>query len=300
MAAAFGVQRGDTWWRFDPRSGAMTNKGSPSHQSGLGQEVQALLQPSQLLSVLRLTPTGDGKRAGHEVVRATGVARPRSRYPHDITLMVLGRGADSYEIEADKQRGVLLRLAACHQGGLFTAIEATELHIDEPIAPDLFVFEPPVGESVRDVSAMVRERLADVSLSEAIARVPFQLLIPERVPAGWELTINASGPSRRPPSPAHVVLHYRSRDATGKLTIGESDPETAQGTWARDTDDWQVVDHETGPMQIKQISPGGPLNQLRCERQGTAVGVTSPTLDTDALIAIAATLRPAPTRPPAI
>jgi outer membrane lipoprotein-sorting protein len=55
----------------------------------------------------------------------------------------LGAGADSYRLEVDAERGIILASHAFCQREPFQVIEAQEITLDAPLDKALFEFEPP-------------------------------------------------------------------------------------------------------------------------------------------------------------
>lgn len=61
-------------------------------------------------------------------------------------LRALGTGADSYQLEVDRERGALLAATAIRHKQPFYKITALAIAFDEPIPPETFQFRPPEGE----------------------------------------------------------------------------------------------------------------------------------------------------------
>ena len=61
---SYAVVDGPLWWMWDERNGAHSNQDDPSVGSGVGEELQIMLNPVPLLSSLRLEPTGSSEIAG--------------------------------------------------------------------------------------------------------------------------------------------------------------------------------------------------------------------------------------------
>ena len=97
---------GPLWWMWEERNGARTNQDDPSVGSGIGEELQIMLNPVPLLSSLRFQVTGSSEVAGRPALRALGIPRPHDTRPGPVfELHELGTGADFYELEIDRQRG---------------------------------------------------------------------------------------------------------------------------------------------------------------------------------------------------
>jgi hypothetical protein len=72
----YAVADGPQWWFWDERLGAMSNQDDPSVGSGVGQELEVMLNPTPLLSALRFRVTGSSHVAGRATVTAHAIARP--------------------------------------------------------------------------------------------------------------------------------------------------------------------------------------------------------------------------------
>src|ERR1700739_340926 len=73
----YGVADGPRWWMWDERNGAHSNQDDPSVGSGIGEELQIMLNPVPLLSSLRFQPMGSSEVAGRPALRAIGIPRPQ-------------------------------------------------------------------------------------------------------------------------------------------------------------------------------------------------------------------------------
>jgi outer membrane lipoprotein-sorting protein len=105
-----------------------------------------LFDPPQLLSVFRFAPQGRATRAERPVIVAE--AHPRTEPPRVFGRYArvrhgLGTGADSYRLEVDTERGIILASHAFFQGEPFQVIEAQEITLDAPLDKALFEFQPP-------------------------------------------------------------------------------------------------------------------------------------------------------------
>ena len=198
----YAVTDGPLWWMWDERNGAHSNQDDPSVGSGIGEELQIMLNPVPLLSSLRFQPTGSSEVAGRPALRAHGIPRPQdTRHGPAFELHELGTGADSYELEVDRQLGVLLAVTAIREKQPFHRITTLAAAFDQPIPDEVFRFEAPAGERIQ--SRWGEERVEHVTLVEAQQRAPFTVLSPTAfLPTG-----RCSAGSSGPPS-AH---HHRCR-----------------------------------------------------------------------------------------
>ena len=103
---------------WDERNGAHSNQDDLTVGSGIGEELQIMLNPLPLLSSLRFEPTGGSEVAGRPTISAHCIPRPQdTRHGRAFELHELGTGADAFELEVDRQRGVLLAVTAARDGG---------------------------------------------------------------------------------------------------------------------------------------------------------------------------------------
>jgi hypothetical protein len=288
----YAVADGALWWMWDERGGAHSNQDDPSLGSGVGDELQTMLNPVPLLSALRLEPTGYSEIAGRPTVSARGVPRPHdTRHGLAFELHELGAGADFYELEVDRQLGVLLAATAIRDGQPFHAITTIAAAFDQPIADERFSFEPPAGEQIQ--STWGEDRVEHVTLVEAQLRAPFTVLTPDTVPANWQVDCRLIRPSERPPSPMQIGLSYRSTDGHESVSLsqfpaGGSDPYRRLG----DGEDWETVTR--GGIEMKTRPARWGQTQVELERDDTFVHLMSDNLTRDQVLTIAAGLRPAP------
>ena len=288
----YAVADGPLWWMWDERNGARSNQDDPSVGGSFGTELQIMLNPIPLLSSLRLHPTGNSHVAGRPTIAAQGIPRPQDpRHGGASELHELGTGADYYELEVDRQLGVLLAVTAIRDGQPFHRITTLAAAFDQPIPDETFRFEPPAGEQVQ--SRWGEERVEHVTLVEAQQRAPFTVLMPDRVPVNWQVRCRLIRSSERPPSPMQIGLIYRSTDGHESISLsqfpaGGSNPYRELG----DGEGWETVTRGGNEMKTRPARWGQA--QVELERDGTFVHLMSDNLTRDQVLAIAAGLRPAP------
>jgi hypothetical protein len=143
---AYGVRVGEHWWSWDARHGTRSNAQDQSLGSETGKELSVLLDPPQCLSVFRFAPISRATRAGRPVIVVEAQPRPEPARVHGRYASVrhgLGTGADSYRLDIDAERGIVLASHAFFQGEPFQVIEALEIVLDEPLDKGLFEFQSP-------------------------------------------------------------------------------------------------------------------------------------------------------------
>ncbi|MEA2147716.1 MAG: hypothetical protein QOG59_3303, partial [Solirubrobacteraceae bacterium] len=289
----YSVTDGPLWWIWDERNGAHSNQDDPSVGSGVGEELQFMLNPVPLLSSLRFQPTGSSEVAGRPTISAHGIPRPRDTARHGpaFELHELGTGADFYELEVDRQLGVLLVVTAVRDGQPFHRITTLAVAFDQLIPDETFRFEPPAGEQIQ--SQWGEERLEHVTLVEAQQRAPFTVLMPDRVPANWQVQCRLIRPSERPPSPMQIGLIYSSTDGHESISLSQF-PAGGSNAYRElgDGEGWETVTR--GGIEMKTRPARWGQAQVELERDGTFVHLMSDNLTRDQVLTIAAGLRPAP------
>jgi hypothetical protein len=288
----YAVTDGPLWWIWDERNGAHSNQDDPSVGSGIGEELQIMLDPVPVLGSLRFQPTGSSEVAGRPTISAHGIPRPQdTRHGRAFELHELGTGADFYELEVDRQLGVLLAVTAIRDKQPFHRITTLAAAFDQPIPNETFRFEPPAGEQIQ--SRWGEERVEHVTLVEAQQRAPFTVLMPDTVPSNWQVRCRLIRPSERPPSPMQIGLIYHSTDGHESISLsqfpaGGSNPYRELG----DGEGWETVTRAGIEMNTRPARWGQA--QVELELDGTFVHLMSDNLTRDQVLTIAAGLRPAP------
>ena len=272
-----GVADGPLWWFWDEHMGARSNQADPSVGSGIGQELQVMLDPTPLLSFLNFRVAGNSEVAGRATI--TAQAAPRPEDPHHARFVRerhdLGTGAHLYQFEVDRERGVLLAANAIRDGQPFHKITTLAIRFDEPIPAETFRFVPPAGEEIHSVQSR-RDSLRPISLAEAQQRAPFTVLMPDHVPTNWRMYCMFIEASQRRPIAAHVSLSYhsatdmrasRSRSRPRVTTNTTTSSTTRSGKW------WTVMGRRSGSGAPKGLRPRHTSNAT--ERQHSSFQTTS-------------------------
>ena len=288
----YSVADGPLWWVWTEQTGATSNQDDPSVGGGVGQELQVMLNPTPLLSFLRFRVAGNSQVAGRATV--TAHATPQPQDPRHgrflLELHQLGTGADHYQLEVDQERGVLLAVTAIRDEQPFYKITTLAIGFDEPIPAETFQFVPPEGEEIQPTRA--RECMRRITLSGAQQRAPFTVLMPDRVPASWRVHCMFIEASKRPPSPVHVSLSYRSDDGHQSISISQMAAADHSYDHMINDENWHEVTRDGTSVRIRPAEWGQA--QAYLERDGTFVFLVSDNLTGDQLATIAAGLRPAP------
>jgi hypothetical protein len=292
----YAVADGPLWWMWDERNGAHSNQDDPSVGSNVADELQIMWHPTPLLSSLRFEPAGSSEVAGRPTISARGIPRPQDtrRRPPAFELHEIGTGADYYELEVDRRLGVLLAATAIRDGQPFHRITTLAAAFGQPVPVDTFRFQPPTGEPIQ-TRTWHESRVEHVTLVEAQQRAPFTVLMPDSVPADWQVQCRLIRPSERPPSPMQIGVIYHSTDGHESISLsqfpaGGSNPfmELSHGD-----ENWETVTRDGIEMNTRPARWGQA--QVELERDGTFVHLMSDNLTRDQVLTIAAGLRPAPT-----
>jgi outer membrane lipoprotein-sorting protein len=285
------VLNGDFWWMYSPEWGATSNvdldeEERAQHTAGGGDRFRPLLDPSGFAAVLEFDDVAvDGDRLR---VRA----RPRDDLegpPIHSHLHTIG-GADAFELEVDRARGFVWRMAALLDEAELAVTELTEISFDEQFAPETFVFDPPPGVEVVPPETGWHKRY---TLEEAAQASPFPVFfIPELPEGDWRLRVNYTAARRRPPVPVNVWLIYHRAD--GRCAISLAQRAAGEGGFG-----WPgFVQPELGEIErngvrytVCRADPErGSQNAVALEREGTAIQLQSQELGIETLIALAGSL----------
>jgi hypothetical protein len=246
--------------------------GAVAHEDGTVQtSVQELLDPAAVPAAYDLELLADTTVAGRRARRIR--ATPRGERFH---LHSLPRGADEIELAVDAERGVLLRSESRFEGEPFALDEVTSV-------------EFPPGERVR--TAEEAFPWSYVSLEEAASRASFTVFVPADLDARWNMNAihHEAGERARAAETVHVLFYD---DALHNFTIEEA----GEPLLAWRTDEPELVDG----LSVYEGTRPGPPTEVRLERDGTHVRVSSDTLDRGRLVEIAQRLVPAPTELPPV
>jgi outer membrane lipoprotein-sorting protein len=289
------VRVGSTWWSLGGPTGAITNEGDDSYGTGADQELEPLLNPASLLSLLRLSVVGEGRRGDRKTIRVLAVPRETDEEhgEHGWGLHSLGSGADEYAIEVDRASGLLLWVEARRNGEPFKRIELSSVELDPELSPETFELEPPPGESFEKPDFDSTEAMA---LHEASAKASFRVFVPESVPRDWELTVHYTEPYERLQVEEGVWLSYRSRDGAAGVEITQAARAEADEPEWGDDPPWRDLVRGDIKLCARDRDRDCPQAQALFERNGTWFTMTSESLTAEELADLAALLVPAPTR----
>ncbi len=287
----YSVRVGERWWSYHPLVGATSNDDDLSVRIGGTEELGPLLDPALVLGSLDFERIGERQGAGRDgvVVRAT----PRELEDPYRQGHYLPDGADDFQLLVDAERGILLRLEARLDGEPFMISEVVEVHFDETLPDEVFVFHPPPGEQVRSRRDLYAPP-EGVSVEEAARRAPFSVLAPRRLPEGGKLSVLYTPGRDRPAAEPGVLMNLKDPTGLHELRIIQ------QAEPLPDSLDWVEVEGDGEPVFVWE--PTGRLNseiEAKLQRQGTYARLTG-NLDRTTLVEIAQSLHAAPPEIPLV
>ncbi len=287
------VLNGELWWTYSPDWGAVSNvelddEERTHHSAGGGDRFRPLLDPSGLIAVLEF---GEVAVEGNRLrVRA----RPRDDLegpPIHFHLHAVG-GADEFELEVDRDIGIVLRMAAFLDSQELASTDLEEIALDEELPEDTFVFVPPPGVEVLPPETMRDRRY---TLEEAAEAAPFPVFFLPELPEGdWRLHVNYSKARRRPPMPVNVWLIYHRADGRGALSLAQRPVgESAFGWTGYGPPEFEEVARDGVSYTICQADPElGSQYSVAFDLERTAIQLQSQELDVETLLGLAASLKP--------
>lgn len=254
------VRRGGIWWSWDPHTGSLSNQDDPDTSTSVADDQRWIVGGLPILAPLRLALIGSGEVAGRATIRCRGeIRRTAAGGLDDWSLHFLpGYGARAYELDVDAQLGLILRVAAFADGSEFARREVAELGIDEDFDDELFRFVAPDGSPVRGFRDLHGAHHHDLRPDRLLELATFPVLVPARVPDGWEASLHYAEGSERPPTPPSANVFLRSPDNLRSLQITQSPAERAD-----DHDEW---DHDR-PNPWQEAERGGLRLQWREPRE---------------------------------
>jgi hypothetical protein len=248
-----------------------------------------LVLPSRILGVAVLEAGGETSVPGRRGLVARATPRPLE-HPDLESGLALGASHHDLVVDAERQRGVLLRLESSYRGERMLLVEVTDVAFGESFAPCTFVFTPSSDEPVLDADDL-SSRIEAVSLDEAVRRASFQVLVPRRG-LGARLLVNWFAGSDRPAMPASVGLRYELPEGGGTVAISLND-ETLYGESVGEG--WGEETRHGRRVLLRTV---GGQAQARTERHGVPVMLAGDGVPVETLADMAASVEPASPRPP--
>jgi hypothetical protein len=281
------VLDGHVWQGYDPERGARFQHGGYEALHAF-HEVAPLLDPFALLGGHDLEVVKEAGWADRAALRVR--ARPRAPLfrQHEPMVLLLFGGTE-HELLVDAERGVLLRLESRLDGTAFRVFELGELTFDAEIPASTWVLEAPDGQPLRPLEPHHNH---PISLSEAIAKAPCRLFLPDRAPAGSELSIMVVPDWSDPAKARAISFAYSWTGGTHRVQLHEAADRSPS---LDELGKWQEITRAGQPMKTLD-GPADPSGMhlrryVTLERDGTHIQISG-NLSLEALIDIAATMRP--------
>jgi hypothetical protein len=236
-------------------------------------------QLRQFFVHISLEPIGSVHVAGRACVQLRGVLRAGgSIWPHWLPY-----NADEYEFAADAELGVLLSIVGKQRGVPFDVSEVLDIEYDSSLDESLFMYEPRLGEQLRSAQPITEI----LTLEAAVAKMPFQVLIPTQLPDAdhTELQIMYHTP-RIGGGEASLTISFRNDEY--RLWMYERGREESD----LDEYEWDQLEHAGVPISVSDPGVEKGLKIAALQQHGTHVTIYSD-LELDKLLETAASLAPA-------
>ena len=257
----------DLWWLFGDAIGAITNElldeeARVNHHAGGGDQFRPMLDPSWLIPALEI----DSIRAGDGLLHVDGRLRDDLEGPRLFHLHLVG-GADRFELDVDAELGIVRAMTSYLDEDELSSLRFDDLVLGELLADDLFT--RPAGIDFDPAG----ERTGPTTLEEAVAEAPFPVFYVPDLPDGvWRLHLHCS---RRPRF--SVGLMYHRSDGRESFSLMQSEESVFE-------------------PEGEHVERDGTIYVIgeRCiafERDRTKLMLQSDSLDGDALLDVAASLR---------
>ncbi|MHC5539045.1 hypothetical protein ACYOEI_12575 [Singulisphaera rosea] len=184
--------------------------------------------------------------------------------------------------------GTLLNILSRKDTEVFSIDEVLEVAYDQPMDPELFTYHPAPGEPVEPKPPIVEH----LPLAAAVARMPFTVLVPTRVPGFESSHVEVMyHPPRRQGGWSYLAMMYRSSGAFQHLWVNQG----AQPYPGLDNFVWEAIAVEGTALKDLRISDSGKSPGMRMivfQQQGTHVQIRSD-LERAQLIDMATSFSPA-------
>lgn len=284
------VRNCDRWWMHTAERGTVSDVVAEDTfaSMGVGEGLlwQSLLDPASWIPSFDFHLDGKAELLGRRALRVGAVARRRDfLVPFPLALQHTV-GAEAYELLVDCERGAVLRAAALFDGAEFWAAEFEELCFDEDLPPERFVFEPSPGDEVRVPESPSRD---PVTIEQAAERVPFAVFhVPELPDGHWHLSVLYVPPPVEPsPRKESVQLIYSRADARAHFGVTQRVADPSEPPWPA----LVRVERDGVALDVARPVPGlGAPTHVLFERDGTTIQVSSPSLEEELLLELAASM----------
>jgi hypothetical protein len=273
-----GIRRGGSWWALDKDGLPYSNEQDPEVGTDIGESTAHFFDPRPLVGALKLEVIGETQLAGREAIRLRGARRSAQQLAElDFELRLAG---DECELDVDAERGVLLRMLACHESLGSSLEEVIEIGFDETFPCETFA--PIAGVPARSEVAA-----REIRVGEAADLVAFPVRIPPPLAEGWTLQASYFPGDERAREPEAIVLDLVHEEFSHHVRIAE----TAAGTSTRGENDrgWQPARHEGRDFDVARPERRTRREaSVRFEQGGTRVLISSRDFALDHLLELAA------------
>jgi hypothetical protein len=190
---------------------------------------------------------------------------------------------------------VVLRLEARFEGEPVRLLEVRQVTFDEPLDDERFRFAFPPGEVPR--SAGEAYPSSNLTLEQAARTASFVVWSPGRLAPRWRAHVLHRPETARPRVPESVTMLFFDTESLHSFGIEQA----GEHLLAWRDDEARTVERGGGELRLigGDRLPGPPL-EVQLERGGTHLRISSDNLDEAALVELAETLEPAPTRQPPV
>lgn len=280
------VLDGSVWRGYDPERGARFQQGGYEGSHAF-HEVGPLLDPSTLVAGQDLEVTGEATWAGRAAIRIAARPRPLLFAHYDSAILLFG--GTEHELLVDAERGVLLRLESRFDEQPFRVFEFGDVSFDAQIPASAWEVLAPDG---RPPEPLEPRHNRPISLADAIARAPCKLFLPDRAPAGSELSIMVAPDWGDPAKARAIMFAYSWTGGTHRVQIHESPRRSA---FLDDVEGWQEVSRDGQRILVHDGGADPSGMHLRryatLERETTHIEISG-NLALDSLVDLAATMAP--------
>ena len=235
----------------------------------------------QCFAALTLEANGTCQVADRECLNIRAIYVPGAqRWPHWLAWE-----ATEFEFAADVERAVLLSIVGKVDGQSIETHEVLEVAFDQKIDDSVFVYEPKADESVEPAIPIVEH----ITLEAAVARAPFTVLRPTRIPESQRVQFEVMyHPVRPDSSDEHLSIYYRGAESFEHLWINQRARRDKQ---MQEELEWDELEIEGRRFEISDPNPDEGLRVVAFEHDTTHVDIISD-LPNEDLLDIATSMTP--------
>jgi hypothetical protein len=234
----------------------------------------------QFFKELLLEASGKVRVGSRDCIRLHAVLRSGGHlWPH-----WLAASADEYEFHADCERGALLAVISKYQGRVLSSSEVIDVHFDEALPDDLFVYTPHVGEQIRSPEPAIEH----LTLASAIEKMPFTVFIPSRTQGLEQVRVAyIYHPSTSKWPWAHLALSYFGGRDNFLMIFESATEDPTQDKYA-----WEHLIQNGQELRISDPGEGRGYRIVALDKQGTFLEMWS-NREREVVLELATSLVPA-------